>query len=175
VHWIRELLQRLQEVRANCKTRNQLSGIMRWGDPNVELPVQKEGTAIQQAERRANEVLSHVPSCGSISWPSRPNGSVATLLSGSNRQRWRTSLTRSARCGRGAAPWRVPKPQPSAGAGSSSALWACVMVWEPGWRCQLHHADRIWRPQKGESGTTSDACCPSTSCLSSQAAARVLS
>ena len=24
VHWIRELLRRLQEVRANCKTRNQL-------------------------------------------------------------------------------------------------------------------------------------------------------
>ena len=42
-----------------------MRGRMRWGDSNVELPVQKEGTAIQQAEGRANEVLSHVPSCGS--------------------------------------------------------------------------------------------------------------
>ncbi len=46
-----------------------MRGRMRWGDSNVELPVQKEGTAIQQAEGRANEVLSHVPSCGSTSQP----------------------------------------------------------------------------------------------------------
>src|SRR5262249_51668713 len=45
-----------------------MRGRMRWGDSNVELPVQKEGTAIPQAEGRANEVLSHVPSCGSNLW-----------------------------------------------------------------------------------------------------------
>ena len=46
-----------------------MRGRMRWGHSNVELPVQKEETAIPQAGGRANEVLSHVPSWGSKEAP----------------------------------------------------------------------------------------------------------
>jgi transposase-like protein len=35
-----------------------------------------------------------------------------------------------------------------------------LKVWVLCRRCQLNHADLIWRPQRGESGTTLDAFCP---------------
>src|ERR1700745_2914866 len=66
-------------------------------------------------EQRGHPDQLEVPSARScatstaIFWPSRPNGSAVTRRSGSNRRRWRTCLTRSARCAPGATLRRNPK------------------------------------------------------------------
>ena len=97
-----------------------------------------------QLEVAVSTLMSHLH-C--YIWPSRPNGSAVTPISGSNRRRWRTFLTRSVRSGASAAPPRGRKHQPSEGALSRLVLhaWVTISILEVEWRVLWKVSPRSWR------------------------------